>query len=148
MSALEVRAMMPADLEAVAALARRADPFGWTMRNFQDAMAGGYTMTVLEAEGRIVGYFVVMIVVDEAELLEIAVDSDVQGRGYGKTLLKAAAAAARAQACRCMHLEVRASNAMARKMYVSAGFCETGLRKNYYTTENGREHALLMRLDF
>ncbi len=148
MSALEVRAMMPADLEAVAALARRADPFGWTMRNFQDAMAGGYTMTVLEAEGRIVGYFVVMIVVDEAELLEIAVDSDVQGRGYGKTLLKAAAAAARAQACRCMHLEVRASNARARKMYVSAGFCETGLRKNYYPTENGREHALLMRLDF
>ena len=62
MSALEVRAMMPADLEAVAALARRADPFGWTMRNFQDAMASGYTMTVLEAEGRIVGYFVVMIV--------------------------------------------------------------------------------------
>lgn len=148
MSALEVRAMMPADLEAVAALARRADPFGWTMRNFQDAMACGYTMTVLEAEGRIVGYFVVMIVVDEAELLEIAVDSDVQGRGYGKTLLKAAAAAARAQACRCMHLEVRASNARARKMYVSAGFCETGLRKNYYPTENGREHALLMRLDF
>ena len=140
--------MMPADLEAVAALARRADPFGWTMRNLQDAMASGYTMTVLEAEGRIVGYFVVMIVVDEAELLEIAVDSDVQGRGYGKTLLKAAAAAARAQACRCMHLEVRASNARARKMYVSAGFCETGLRKNYYPTENGREHALLMRLDF
>lgn len=140
--------MMPADLEAVAALARRADPFGWTMRNFQDAMASGYTMTVLEAEGRIVGYFVVMIVVDEAELLEIAVDSDVQGRGYGKTLLKAAAAAARAQACRCMHLEVRASNARARKMYASAGFCETGLRKNYYPTENGREHALLMRLDF
>ena len=140
--------MMPADLEAVAALARRADPFGWTMRNFQDAMASGYTMTVLEAEGRIVGYFVVMIVVDEAELLEIAVDSDVQGRGYGNTLLKAAAAAARAQACRCMHLEVRASNARARKMYVSAGFCETGLRKNYYPTENGREHALLMRLDF
>ena len=140
--------MMPADLEAVAALARRADPFGWTMRNFQDAMASGYTMTVLEAEGRIVGYFVVMIVVDEAELLEIAVDSDVQGRGYGKTLLKAAAAAARAQACRCMHLEVRASNARARKMYFSAGFCETGLRKNYYPTENGREHALLMRLDF
>ena len=100
MSALEVRAMMPADLEAVAALARRADPFGWSLRNFQDALAAGYIMTVIEAEARIVGYFALMVVVDEAELLEIAVDPDFQGRGCGKTLLKAAVAAARAQACR------------------------------------------------
>ena len=148
MSALEVRAMMPADLEAVAALARRADPFGWSLRNFQDALAAGYIMTVIEAEARIVGYFALMVVVDEAELLEIAVDPDFQGRGCGKTLLKAAVAAARAQACRCVHLEVRVSNKRARKMYVSAGFCETGLRKNYYPTQNGREHAVLMRLDF
>lgn len=148
MSALEVRAMMPADLEAVAALARRADPFGWSLRNFQDALAAGYIMTVIEAEARIVGYFALMVVVDEAELLEIAVDPDFQGRGCGKTLLKAAVAAARAQACRCVHLEVRVSNERARKMYASAGFCETGLRKNYYPTQNGREHAVLMRLDF
>ena len=148
MSALEVRAMMPADLEAVAALARRADPFGWSLRNFQDALAAGYIMTLIEAEARIVGYFALMVVVDEAELLEIAVDPDFQGRGCGKTLLKAAVAAARAQACRCVHLEVRVSNERARKMYVSAGFCETGLRKNYYPTQNGREHAVLMRLDF
>lgn len=148
MSALEVRAMMPADLEAVAALARRADPFGWSLRNFQDALAAGYIMTVIEAEARIVGYFALMVVVDEAELLEIAVDPDFQGRGCGKTLLKAAVAAARAQACRCVHLEVRVSNERALKMYVSAGFCETGLRKNYYPTQNGREHAVLMRLDF
>ena len=148
MSALEVRAMMPADLEAVAALARRADPFGWSLRNFQDALAAGYIMTVIEAEARIVGYFALMVAVDEAELLEIAVDPDFQGRGCGKTLLKAAVAAARAQACRCVHLEVRVSNERARKMYVSAGFCETGLRKNYYPTQNGREHAVLMRLDF
>ena len=148
MSALEVRAMMPADLEAVAALARRADPFGWSLRNFQDALAAGYIMTVIEAEARIVGYFALMVVVDEAELLEIAVDPDFQGRGCGKTLLKAAVAAARAQACRCVHLEVRVSNERARKIYALAGFCETGLCTNYYPTQNGREHAVLMRLDF
>ena len=43
-----------------------------------------------------------------------------------------------------MFLEVRESNARARKMYTSFGFEETGRRKNYYPTENGREDAILM----
>lgn len=76
-----LRAMTASDLEAVASLARRADPFGWTLRNFQDALASGYPMTVLEVGGVIAGYCVVMIVIDEAELLEIAVDPPMQEIG-------------------------------------------------------------------
>lgn len=142
-----LRAMHVDDLEAVAALARRADPFGWTLRNFQDGLAAGYGMTVLEHEGKVAGYCVVMIVIDEAELLEIAVDPALQGAGRGKTLLAAALAQAREGAARLMHLEVRESNARARKMYRSAGFAEVGRRRNYYPTESGREDAILMTKD-
>lgn len=134
------------DLEAVAALAKRADAFGWTIRNFQDALAAGYKLTLALADQTIVGYSVTMQVIDEAELLEIAVDPPNQGQGFGKALLQQAVEAVKNDACRVMHLEVRESNERARKMYLSAGFVPVGKRRNYYPCETGREDAILMTL--
>lgn len=144
MSEVAFRAMTPADLEAVADLTHRADPFGWTLRNFSDAHASGNTLTVLTVDGVTSGIAAVMHVLDESELLEIAVQPAMQGRGYGKALLAHAIALARRNGAVRMFLEVRESNARARKMYTSFGFEETGRRKNYYPTENGREDAILM----
>lgn len=140
--------MTPADLEAVADLTHRADPFGWTLRNFSDAHASGNTLTVLTVDGVTSGIAAVMHVLDESELLEIAVQPAMQGRGYGKALLAQAIALARRNGAVCMFLEVRESNARARKMYTSFGFEETGRRKNYYPTEIGREDAILMTAQF
>lgn len=136
--------MTPADLEAVADFTHRADPFGWTLRNFSDAHASGNTLTVLTVDGVTSGIAAVMHVLDESELLEIAVQPAMQGRGYGKALLAQAIALARRNGAVRMFLEVRESNARARKMYTSFGFEETGRRRNYYPTENGREDAILM----
>ena len=148
MSEVAFRAMTPADLEAVADLTHRADPFGWTLRNFSDAHASGNTLTVLTVDGVTSGIAAVMHVLDESELLEIAVQPAMQGRGYGKALLVQAIALARRNGAVRMFLEVRESNARARKMYTSFGFEETGRRKNYYPTENGREDAILMTAQF
>lgn len=148
MSEVAFRAMTPADLEAVADLTHRADAFGWTLRNFSDAHASGNTLTVLTVDGVTSGIAAVMHVLDESELLEIAVQPAMQGRGYGKALLAQAIALARRNGAVRMFLEVRESNARARKMYTSFGFEETGRRKNYYPTENGREDAILMTAQF
>jgi len=43
---------------------------------------------------------------------------------------------------RLITLEVRESNAPARKMYESFGFKEVGIRKNYYA--DNRENAVIM----
>ena len=129
-------------------LTHRADPFGWTLRNFSDAHASGNTLTVLTVDGVTSGIAAVMHVLDESELLEIAVQPAMQGRGYGKALLAQAIALARRNGAVRMFLEVRESNARARKMYTSFGFEETGRRKNYYPTENGREDAILMTAQF
>ncbi len=142
------RAMAPTDLELVAALAKRADEFGWTLRNFQDALASGYSIHLAQKDGQLLGYAVTMTVVDEAELLEIAVDPVFQGQGFGKALLTRAVEGAKTGAARCIHLEVRKSNERARKMYQSAGFIEVGQRRNYYPTTSGREDAVLMTLTF
>lgn len=148
MSEVAFRAMTPADLEAVADLTHRADPFGWTLRNFSDAHASGNTLTVLTVDGVTSGIAAVMHVLDESELLEIAVQPAMQGRGYGKALLAQAIALARRSGAVRMFLEVRESNARARKMYTSFGFEETGRRRNYYPTEDGREDAILMTAQF
>ena len=148
MSEVAFRAMTPADLEAVADLTHRADPFGWTLRNFSDAHASGNTLTVLTVDGVTSGIAAVMHVLDESELLEIAVQPAMQGSGYGKALLAQAIALARRNGAVRMFLEVRESNARARKMYTSFGFEETGRRRNYYPTENGREDAILMTAQF
>ena len=141
---LVFRPMQPSDLEPVAALARDAEPFGWTLRNFQDALGAGYRCTVGVVGEVIVGYSVVSHVLDECELLEIAVAPAFQGRGYGSALLERAKADAAAGCARLMRLEVRESNARARGMYARHGFSEDGIRRNYYRTEEGREHAVLM----
>lgn len=146
MNAVKFCAMTPADLESVAALAKRADAFGWTIRNFQDALAAGYTITLAFDRDTLLGYAVTMQVIDEAELLEIAVDPVFQGKGFGKALLAQVLASVKNDAARLVHLEVRESNQRARKMYLSAGFVEVGKRRNYYPCESGREDAILMTL--
>ncbi len=141
---LSFRTMQAADLESVARLARRAEPFGWTLGNFQDALASGYRCTVAESDGVIVGYSVVSHVLDECELLEIAIDPPFQGRGFGKRLLEWTMRDAASGCAVLMRLEVREGNARARGMYAKHGFAQDGIRRNYYRTESGRENAVLM----
>ena len=135
---LTFRAVTTQDLETVAPLIHRADPFGWTMQNLQSALASGWTVTAAQAEGSIVGCAVVMQVIDEAVH---------QGKGFGKALLAQVLAAARARAVRLMRLEVRIGNERALKMYEKAGFKRVGLRRGYYPTAAGREDAVLMDAD-
>ena len=141
---LSFRAVTTQDLEVVAPLIHRADSFGWTMQNLQSALASGWLVTAAVADGDIVGCAVVMQVIDEAELLEIAIDPVHQGRGFGKALLAEVMTAARARAVRVMHLEVRIGNTRALTMYEKAGFRRVGLRRGYYPALTGREDAVLM----
>jgi ribosomal protein S18 acetylase RimI-like enzyme len=75
---------------------------------------------------------VVQFVVDEASLLNIAVEPTQQKQGIGRLLLDEVLAQASAKKATTVFLEVRASNQRAIQMYQQAGFNEMGLRKNYY----------------
>ena len=127
MNDLSFRPMATADIESVAALSKRADPFGWTVANFQSALATGYDCVVALAAGKIAGYRIVMQFFDETELLEIAVDPEFQGRGFGRALLMNAMTDARKRAGRLMRLEVRIGNTRALRLYESAGFKRVGI---------------------
>ena len=68
----------------------------------------------------------------EAELLRIAVDPARRGEGLAKALLDAAETELAALRVHALSLEVRASNAAARRLYEAAGWRESGLRGAYY----------------
>jgi ribosomal protein S18 acetylase RimI-like enzyme len=80
--------------------------------------------------------------IGEAELLRIAVLSEARGKGMGRALLRTSEEQVRAMGCPVLLLEVRTSNTAARKLYVSEGWEECGLRRGYY---RDGEDAVLFR---
>lgn len=140
-----LRAMKESDLDDVLAIERAVHVHPWTLGNFSDALRSGYACKVYETDaGALIGYAVMMLAVDEAELLNIAIASSQQRQGQGRMLLGEMLALARKKEMRRMVLEVRASNASAIALYRSAGFSDIGLRRDYYPGHAGREDAILM----
>jgi ribosomal-protein-alanine N-acetyltransferase len=78
------------------------------------------------------GIILARVTEDEAEVLTLAVASEIRRQGVAKALLAGAMAAAREQAARTMVLEVAIGNTAARALYERAGFIEAGRRPRYY----------------
>lgn len=148
-SLLQFVPMQAEDIDAVLAIENAVYPHPWTRGNFKDAMQSGYQAWVVrdQVDGNLVGYFLLMLVLDEGHLLNISVRGDVQGRGFGRALLDRVVSMARELGLASILLEVRPSNARALNMYAQYGFMSIGRRKAYYpAAENTREDAFVMRL--
>lgn len=145
---LQFARMQAGDLAEVLAIEYAAYPFPWTNGNFLDSLNSGYETWVLrDASDNLVGYFLMMPVVDEAHLLNITVHGAVQGLGVGRALLDQVVKLARAKGLTSVLLEVRPSNQRALTIYTRYGFQRIGVRKHYYPAEhNTREDAIVMRL--
>lgn len=141
-----LREMTLNDVDVVLAIEQQVHAHPWSRGNFVDALQANYVCRVLESNGEIIAYAVLMLGVDEAELLDIGVVSAHQRQGWGKKLLLAVQALAEEAQKQSLLLEVRAYNAAAIALYQSAGFQKIGLRRAYYPTESGREDAILMGL--
>lgn len=131
------------DLDRVAALEAGVQAFPWTRQHFSDALASGYSCWVCSIGGITVGFSVVMQVLDEAHLLNIAVCKTHQGCGLGGRILQRAIEVAQSNRAATMFLEVRASNRRAADLYRNFGFRQIAVRKAYYPALDGREDALV-----
>ncbi|MCC7073965.1 MAG: ribosomal protein S18-alanine N-acetyltransferase [Deltaproteobacteria bacterium] len=140
-----------ADLEVVTALEVRAQPLPWSEDQLllelvhDDAQVLG-----LLDQGTLLGFVAVRHMLDEAWILNIAVDPTHRRAGLGGRLVEAASAAARAWGCSSLWLEVREGNAPARALYGRMGLSERGRRPGYYAPippSTERELAVLMARD-
>ena len=116
----------------------------WSRANFTDSIASGYSCWVCRVGGELVGYYVVMMAIDEAHLLNISVSEKRQGLGFGARLLRHAMSVALQAGASTLLLEVRPSNVKAVELYRHFGFAQIGVRRGYYPADGGREDALVM----
>ena len=120
--------------------------FPWTKGNLQDSITAGYDCLELRRRSVLIGYAVMMAVLDEAHLLNLSIAKAFQREGFGRALLLDLCKIARAKSAKSMLLEVRPSNAAARGLYANAGFVEVGIRRGYYPAVDGREDAIVLKL--
>ncbi|CAD6539683.1 [Ribosomal protein S18]-alanine N-acetyltransferase [Paraburkholderia hiiakae] len=142
--------MTESDLDEVAIIERSAYEFPWSRGNFEDSLRNGYYgLCMRHVTGTLIGYCVLMPVVDEMHLLNLCVAPQAQGAGAGLTMLREAVRIARSQGLEGLLLEVRPSNHRAIRLYEQFGFITIGRRKNYYPARHhSREDALVMRFSF
>ncbi|MGE8355761.1 MAG: ribosomal protein S18-alanine N-acetyltransferase [Microvirgula sp.] len=143
---LRFRPATDADTARLAAIAGCAQDGAWTRDQIAGSLHGGSLVLLAQVEADIVGFAVLQTVLDEAELHEIVIARDWQRRGLGRQLLAAVLATARTAGAARLLLEVRAGNGAALALYTASGFVRTGVRRDYYRADKGREDAILMEI--
>ena len=101
---------------------------------------------IRDDHGLIVGFLLAWSVADELHLLELASHPEQRRKGFGRALLSALIEHAQRSRKRLLLLEVRRSNHAALRLYESAGFQKTGVRRGYYSDTG--EDAVEMRITF
>ena len=142
----QFRPMQLNDLDAIMAIEPYIYPYPWTRGNFSDSLNSDYSAWVLLRNEVIIGYALVMMVLDEAHLLNLSIAKDHQKQGLGRVLLEHMIDIAKNNQAANMFLEVRPSNISAIALYENMGFNEMAIRRGYYPAKNSREDAVLMGL--
>ena len=138
-----IRLMQNTDLVAVTQIEKLVQSHPWTQKQFEESIAS-YQSTVIEVQGAVMGFCILQPVLDEANLLLMAIHPSQQGKGLGFQLLDQSIAMLKNDPIQ-IFLEVRESNLAAIALYEKADFHQIDLRKNYYPLEKGgREHAVIM----
>lgn len=97
---------------------------------------------VAEENGIVCGYVGSQTVLDETDMMNIAVHPDFRRKGIAAALIAELVRLLKERGSRILRLEVRESNAPAISLYETMGFTQLGFRKNYY--RNPKENALIL----
>ena len=142
-----LRPITPGDAGALAAVHALALDEPWPEAAFEALMPGpgvfGYAVTLPDA---LAGFCIARSVVDEAEILTLAVAPASRRQGVARAVLRSCIDTASLGGARSMFLEVAADNHGALGLYVQAGFIQVGRRPAYYATRSGPVDALILRL--
>jgi ribosomal-protein-alanine N-acetyltransferase len=141
---VSIRAGVPADLDAIDALERRAFTTPWSKEALRAEICAGEDRVCLIAEvaGEFAGYAMFWGVADEIHLVTIAVEPGMRRRGIASALLNSLLDSDLAHDKSLVTLEVRAGNSAAIELYRRYGFREVALRPRYYP--DNHEDALVM----
>ena len=140
---LEIRIAKEQEIEEIARLEQEIFPDPWSLTALSDTWNQKQAQ-ILGAwlDGQMAGYVIVYFAADESEIARIAVDEKFRRQGVAGALLDEMERVLAGKGIARLMLDVRKSNAAALRFYLSRGFKEDGVRKNFYT--NPIEDAILM----
>lgn len=143
------RPMLFPDVSHVYKVEEQCYEFPWTEKLIHDCIAVGYYCWVVEHKEGIIGYAIYRVAVSEAHLFNIAISPKFQNKGICRLFLGFLLEQMRLKHAQNVLLEVRVSNAPARKLYHDFNFREIGIRKGYYpASDNTREDGINLELVF
>ncbi|NJP38682.1 ribosomal protein S18-alanine N-acetyltransferase [Bacillus luteus] len=144
MAKAEIRMMDTIDIEEVMDVEKRCFSTPWTRDAFWQELTKNQFAYYFVAvhKHKVIGYCGLWVVVENANITNIAVDPEFRQQGVGENLLQSAMEMSRTLGAERLSLEVRVSNHPAQAMYKKYGFEPGGIRKRYYT--DNQEDALVM----
>jgi [ribosomal protein S18]-alanine N-acetyltransferase len=123
------------DIEALVGIYASSFEASWSPKTIGDFVD---TADVLVCGEPLSGFIIVTRVLDEAEIITLAVAPVARRLGQASALLNEALAFLIDQGCTRVFLEVAQDNDAAQQLYQNAGFGQVGLRKGYYARSNGQ----------
>jgi ribosomal-protein-alanine N-acetyltransferase len=130
---ITIEKMSREHLSEVASIEEMSFSLPWSLESLELMLTEQANALVALEDGRVLGYVGMMCVLDEGQIINVAVHPDARRRGVGRTLMKAAQAYAKERGIVFLSLEVRESNIAARSLYSSLGWEEQGIRKGFYS---------------
>ena len=144
---MEIRKMTAREVPQVAELEKLCFSQPWSEKSVAGELDNPLALWLVAMEGdRLAGYVGSQTVMDETDMMNLAVAPQFRRQGVGETLVNALTASLKELGSRCLTLEVRDSNGPARALYAKLGFGEVGRRRGYY--RDPREDALILRKEW
>ena len=144
---IELQVMTDAHVAQVAQLEKLCFSDPWSENSVASELKNPLSLWLVALDGdTIAGYVGSQSVLDEADMMNVAVHPDYRRKGIARQLVTELVAALAKKGVHSLALEVRASNAPAIALYEQLGFQQVGRRPNYY--RNPKEDALILRKEW
>ena len=140
---LQIDDMRTEDLEQVSRLEASCFSMPWSKKSFEEVMGKSDAVYVTaREEEKVVGYCGAYVILDEADINQVAVEPSCRNKGIGRKMMEVLLQKLKRAGANAVTLEVRRSNEAAIALYESLGFVTEGIRKNFY--EKAAEDGLIM----
>lgn len=141
---MNIREAKREDIPSIVKIASESFTSPWSeesiVREFDNTVS---IFQVAEIDNEVVGFLILRVIQEEAEILSLAVKPDFRQKGIATELIRSAISRLKNSVKQCF-LEVRVSNRAAIELYKKFNFKEIGIRKNYY--RDPKEDAMVMTL--
>ena len=129
------RQPVESDLQAAFDISENSFSQPWSLSAIEQAFFKGenYTCIVAEYQNKLIGYIIAQTVLDEAEIVIVAVKEKFRNNKVAFNMMKEFEALLKEKNMTYCLLEVRVSNDSAIKLYRNLGFESKGIRKEFYT---------------